>query len=366
MSRVTLRDCRLSMLPQTVGLCAGDTPQIAAFVNRAQTILIGAAPETGWWGGWQKIKLQATRCHPYFTLPRQFARAINLEVCRFPIRVQNEFFEMMDGSIGTQDWHHRATFNRLGDWCGALEGYDRGTFPTMRDIDKTNQQIQVMVTDPRDVGSRILISGLDQNGNPIYSQDGENSVLGFYMTLAQPFVNNNFIVTHIDSVQLDSFFGDVLLYQVDATTGAQVLLSRYQPGETSPSYRRYYVNQLPCGCFCHSRQSPCIAPLPLPTPIPITAMAKLDFIPVNRDTDFLVVPGSPVGMEGLIAQCKAVRYSDMDAPGSMAMKGAASSDAIRALNREIQHFMGTYQPAVVVNLFGTAKLNRALRAVRNG
>lgn len=360
MARVTLRDARLSMLPQEVGLCAADLPQIASFVNRAQSILIGASPETGWWGSWAKIKLQATRCHPYITLPRQFARVINMEVCRFPIRVQNEFFELMEESIGTQD------FNRRHNWCGALEGYDRGVFPTMRDIDSANQQLRVMITDPRDSGSRILISGLDQNGNPIYSQDGENSVLGFYMTFAQPFSNNGFIVTHIDTVQIDPIFGDVLLYQVDATTGAQVLLSSYQPGETSPGYRRYYINQLPCGCFCHTQQSPCLAAVPLPRPIPITAMAKLDYIPASRDTDFLIVPGSPVGMEALISQCRAIRFSGMDTMNALSMKGAADAYAVKCLNREIQHFMGISRPAVVFAPFGTARLDRALRAVRNG
>lgn len=357
MSRVTLRDVRLSMLPQEAGLCSGDLPQIAAFTNRAQSILIGAAPETGWWGGWARIKLQATRCHPYITLPRQFARVINMDVCRFPIRINNEFYEFMEAGVGLQGFNERA------DWCGALAGYDRGNFPTMRDIDPSNQTLQAMITDPRDAGSRILISGNDQNGNPVYSQDGENSVLGFYMTFAMPVVSNGFIVTKIDSVQLDPIFGDVLLYQVDNTTGAQVLLSRFQPGETAPSYRRYYINQLPCGCFCHTKQSPCLQPLPLPTPIPITAMAKLDYIPANRDTDFLVVPGSPVGMEGLIAQCRAIRFSGMDAANSLSFKSAASSDAIKALNRELTHFMGVSRPALNFQPFGTAKLSRVMRTV---
>lgn len=350
----------LSMLPQELGLCNADLPQIAAYVNRAQTILIGAAPETGWWGSWARVKFQASRCHPYLTLPREFARAINLDVCRFPIRIQNEFFEFMEAGIGLQD------ANKRHNWCGALEGYDRGTFPTMRDLDPANQMLQVMITDPRDAGSRILISGLDQNGNIIYSQDGQNSVLGFYMTMQSPTVSSGFVVTKIDTVQKDATFGAVLLYQVDATTGNQVLLSRYAPDETVPSYRRYFINQLPCGCFCHTPQSPCISSLPLSIGVPITAMCKLEYIPANRETDFLIVPGSPVGMEGLIAQCKAIRYSGMDAANSIGFKAAANSDAIKALNRELQHYLGVMRPAVNYAPFGTAKLNRALRAVRHG
>jgi hypothetical protein len=332
--RTTLAQVRQSRLPQAIGLCGADLPGIAAMVNQAQQQLINAGGETGWWGGWQKVAFQISQARPYITLPREFARVINLDVRRFPIRMQNEFYELLEAGVGLRG------FAECQDWCGALEGYERGVFPTMVDLTPANQLLRVYLTDPRDVGLRVLVGPcLDQNVNAVYSQDGANSVNGFYLTLDQPFTTSDFIVTGIGSIQKDATYGDVLLYQVDATTGEQVLLSRYAPDELNPGYRRYFINRLPCAGGTTGT-------------VPITAMAKLEFIPANRDTDFLIIGNIPA----LIEECKAIRYSDMDVPNAMALESKAHGKAIKYLNQELGHYLGKLQPAVNVAPWGTAKL----------
>jgi hypothetical protein len=338
------------MLPQTVGLCAEDTPGIAAYVNRAQEQLIVAGGETGWWGGWQKVVFTVTRCSPYITMPREFARIINMDVCRFPIRVQNEFYEMLEAGVGLQD------FCKCRDWCGALEGFERGVFPTMVDLTPTNQLLRVYLTDARDAGSRVLIGpALDQNGNNIYSQDGLNSVNGFYLPLESPFTTSGFIVTNIGGIQKDATYGDVLLYQVDATTGAQVLLARFKPDETNPAYRRYFIHKLPCSCNTVAAPgNPCGPALVTPGSVQVTAMAKLAFVPANRDTDFLIIGNIPA----LIEECKSIRYADMDTPNAAAMEAKSHAKAINLLNKELAHYTGKLQPAVNFAPWGTASLER--------
>lgn len=338
--RTTFAQVRQSRLPEVIGKCASDLPSIAAMVNQAQQQLINAGGETGWWGGWMKVVFTVLRSNPYITLPRQFARAINMDVGRFPIRVQNEFYEMLEAGIGLQG------FNQCPDWCGALEGYERGVWPTMVDLTASNQYLRVYITDERDISARILIGpALDQNGNGIYTQDGQNSVNGFYLSMDQPFVTSDFIVTSIGGIQKDATFGDVLLYQVDATTGTQVLLSRYAPDEITPAYRRYFINRLPCG---RNEMSA--------TTVSVTAMAKLEFIPVNRDTDFLIIGNIPA----LIEECKAIRYSEMDVTNAAALEGKAHSKAIKYLNQELTHYLGKLQPAVNFAPFGTAKLEHQM------
>lgn len=363
--RLTLGQFRQGMGPQAIGVCQGDVPTIAAYVNRAQQILINAGGESGFWGGWQKVAFQVSRCNPYITLPRQFARAINMDVCRFPIRIQNEFYEFLEAGIGLQgptrnDWEG---LGRSRDWCGALEGYERGTWPTMVHLWDKNQTLRVYITDARDVNSRILIGpAKDQNGNYIYTQDGNNPVQGFYMNFTQPFTDNGFIVTDIGGIQKDATYGDVLLYQVDATTGQQVLLSRYAPNETTPGYRRYYINRLPCACPPCIPVNPCLTPLPAEHYVPVTAMVKLEFIPANLDTDFLIIGNEPA----LIEEIKAIRYADQDAPNSPALQAKSHSAAIRLLNQELTHYLGELRPAINFAPFGTARLRRPLWAVRNG
>lgn len=350
------------MLPDAIGACSTDLPTIAKYVNRAQQMLIGCAGETGFFGGWQKVVFKVDRCFPYITLPAQFARAINMDVCRFPIRIQNEFFEFLEAGIGLQDFYRNRQW-RLGDWCGALQGFERGTHPTMVDLTNTNQLLRVYITDTRDVGKRILFTpAKDQNGNYIYSTDGFANPNGFYLTFTQPFATSSMIVTEIGGIQKDITYGDILLYQVDATTGTQVLLSRYGPTEMSPAYRRYYINRMPCGCFCHTNQSPCIQPQPVDPFVPVTAMVKLEHVPVSQLTDWMVIGNIPA----LIEECKSIRYADMDSEKAAQLSQVSHLKAVRLLNQEMTHYLGELNPAVNVAPFGTARTSRVMQAVKYG
>ena len=346
------------MGPQAIGVANNDLAQVAAYVNRAQQNLINAGGETGWWGGWQKVVFTVSKCAPYISLPRQFARVINLAVCKYPVRVNNEFYEMLEASVGLQD------FVQKPNWHGAVAGFDRGTFPTMLDVSPANQYLQVMLTDPRDAQYRMLISpAQDQNGQYIYTQDGAQSVNGFYMPLLSPSYTTPFIVTSIGGVAKDATYGDVLLYQVDATTGAQVLLARYGPDEVRPSYRRYYLNKLPWSC-CDVQvlSNPCTAPPGPPPTVQITAMAKLEFIPANRLTDWIVIGNIPA----LIEECKSIRYADMDSEKAPAMEEKCHKRAIQLLNQELVHYLGKEMPAINLAPWGTARLEKVMAAVRNG
>lgn len=366
--RTTFGQVRQSMLPRNVGACAGDIPTITAFVNRAQDQLIMAGGESGWWGGWQKVVFNVCRQNPYITLPREFARAINLDVCRTPIRIQNEFYEFLEAGPGLQDfYHHNQKTNwKCANWCGALSGYERGVWPSMVDLSPVNQKLVVVATDPRDIQSsrRILVGPCqDQNGNAIYSQDGLNPVNGFYMTLASPMTVSPMIVSSFSGIQKDITYGDVLLYQQDVTTGAQVLLSRYAPDEITPAYRRYYINRLPCGCAENpTAQSPCITPVPTIRHVQVTAMVRLEHIPVSKDTDFMVIGNIPA----LIEEVKAIKYADQEAEKSPVFEQKSHANAIRLLNEELTKYLGRQQPAVNFAPWGTAKLIRRMNTVRYG
>ena len=348
---------RQSRFPEEIGKCATDAPAIFALANHAQQILINAGGETGWFGGWARVIFTVSRCNPFISLPRAFQRAIGLDVCRTPIRVQNEFYEFLEAGVGLKGLCNQP------DWCGALEGYERGVFPTMTDVASSNQLLRVYITDPRDITKRILIGpSLDQNGNPIYTQDGNNPVNGFYLTFSQPFTTSSFIVTSIGGIQKDLTYGDVLLYQVDATTGTQVLLSRYAPDEITPAYRRYYINRLPCSCGSVVSQSPCIAPASVPSMVPVTAMAKLEFIPVMKDTDFLIIGNIPA----LIEEAKSIRFANMDNSDALKQSAFHHAKAIKLLNQELSSYLGREQPAINFAPFGTAKFRRVMSAVNNG
>lgn len=338
--RTTFRQLRLSRFPRTLGLCSNNVPEIAAAANECQQRLINDAGETGWWGGWAKVAFTASMVNPYITLPPQYARAIGFDVCRFPIRIQNEFYEELDAGIGLRGP------NNCVDRCAPKEAYDRGTFPTMIDLAGNNQLLRVYITDPADVGKRILISNArDQNGNGIYTQDGAQSVNGFYLQFEDPFVTSTFTVTSFQNISKDQTVGDIILKQVDASSGNEVTLSRYAPNEENPACRRYYLSQLPFGC-CN--------PTFTAGPVVITAMCKYEFVPVETDTDFLIIGNIPA----MIEEGQAVNYSSMETPTSMALETRHHARAVKLLNDELRHYLGENLPAINFAPYGTARLDK--------
>jgi len=346
--RRTFRDFRLSRGPQVLGDCASNISDLLNFVNEAQERLINVGGESGWWGGWTKVAFTVSRTNPFITLPPQYARIINLDVCRFPIRIQNEFYEELDAGIGLR------IPNTVSDWCGALEGFERGVVSTTFDVTPQNQFLRIYFTDPSDgqAAANVIFSGaLDQNGNAIYSQVGNAQIQGLFLTLPAPggpvtFTQSAFIVTGWNSIQKDVTNGDVLLTQVDATTGNEVSLSRFAAWETNPAYRRYYINSLPCTC-CPTTNTGI-----LPQNLTVTAMCKYEYVPVARDSDPLIISNIPA----LIEETQAIKYSSMDSPNAAGQELKHHRRAVKLLQDEMRHYLGELMPAVNFAPFGTAKL----------
>lgn len=328
--RARLSDLSQSRLPQVLGECAGNLPAIASYVNEATQRLLYQFAETGFWGAWAKVVFNVPRATPYLTLPSIFARAVNIAECRSPVRLSNEWYEFLEDGIGLQ--------SRCANACNVPGVYDRGMFSTAYDLTATNQLLRIYYTDERDIGKRVLVSGaLDQNGNGIYSQDGTSKVNGFWLTLENPFTTTAYIVTGFTAIAKDVTYGDVLLKQVDADTGAEVLLARYTPQETNPQYRRYLVSSGMCGCCCSNPNDS--------TQIQVTAMCKYEYRPVSQPSDFLLCANIPA----LKLACESIRHSEMDNPAAQQMSLLKWSQATKALNDELQHQLGD-APAITVSV----------------
>jgi hypothetical protein len=338
--RLTLNGLIGSGFAELIGECPSNLPVITRYANSCDLRLVMAGGETGWWGGWKRVQFAVSRAHPYITMARQFARIINMDVCRSPTRVNNEFYEMLEGGPGLRE-PLDATQH---DWCGNVAGYERGTVPSMVDLTGTNQYLRVYLTDPADVGKRIFVSGaIDQDGNGIYTSDGAQRVNGFFMTLASPFTTSNFIVTAFSGIQKDTTWGDVLLKQVDATTNAEVLLSRYGPDELVPVYRRYYLDRAPD--TCGNGEYP-----------QITALCKLEHIPVLRMTDYFVI-GNPEAMK---EEAQSIRASKMESGNAIQLEMKHHARAIQLLQSELRHYQGSHQIAVGYAPFGKSRMSRKM------
>ena len=331
--RATLKDVKRSRIPELLGICADDTYRLAAMVNDAQQRLMYEGKEAGWWNGWVKTRFSVTSAAPYITLPREFARVINMSVCETPIYIHNEFYEVLVGGPGPMPDEACCK-----DWCGSVAGYERGTHATQRDIDSTNQRVRVYATDQRDYGNKMLFVAKDQNGNVIYDMDGLHQAQGFYLTFLNSFTDSDFDVSEISAVVKPQTYGDILVYQVDQTTGEQVLLSRYLASETNPAYRRYYISPICTTCGSYT----------------VNAVAKMEFIPVSRDTDPLIISNIPA----LAEMCQALRGWSQEVTAGQEMADNHEKRAIKLLKREMDHYLGNQNPAVTVDRFQQASLKR--------
>lgn len=326
-----------SRIQGVLGHCTGDLPRLASYLNEGIHRLLITAGEEGFWGGWDKVVFNVSRTDPYITLPSTYARMIAMDVCRSPVRIQNEWYEVMDAGIGLQTPCTR-------NMC-SMEAFERGTVNTAYDLTATNQKIRVYLTDGRDVGKRIIFAAAkDNNGNGIYQTDGSNEILGLKLEMTVPFVTSSMIVTSFGAIAKDDTYGDVVIKQVDATTGDEVLLSRLGPREMNPAYRRYFLSGVPINC-CSD---------PTVTTVQVTAMCKFEFVTAVWPTDFLLIGNIPA----LKQICQAIRHEEIDNPTSKALAINEQRAAVRMLNQELTHYTGKKQIAVTVAPFGNARLDR--------
>ena len=347
--RLRLYDCRISRLASVIGKCQTDIPEIANYVNTAQQRLLYAAEaaDESWYGTWAEVRLNVSRAAPYITLPREIARLEAVTVCDKPIQVNNQFYEYLQFGNGRMRQH------RLNNSKKIRSVYTRNNAVLFTDLMNGPQLISVFASDNADVQGtkRMLVQGLDQNGNQVYTNDGGNTILGEFVTFKMPFVTTQNQFTTITGIQKDVTAGPVQIFQMSPSTGQQILLSTMEPGEQTTDYRRYFFDCLPCGC-CPTPNGP-ITNNNCPPP-QVDAIAKLELIPVVNDTDYLLIPN----LEAIINECQAIRFSEMDNASSKQQADYHHKAAIRLLNGQLGHYLGVNQTAVQLHVFGSAKLER--------
>jgi hypothetical protein len=339
-----LMDFMASRGPGLLGLCATDVAGCAAVVNAASERLLYAKEvgDSGWIGTWSEMQFQISQEDPFITTPFNVARIQSLNLCTYPIPLENEFFSYMRFGFGR--WPKSTC---TANTCAPLTAYDRGKFPTFSDIIPPDKKVRVVLTDAGDVGKRVLLQSLDGNDQPRYSLDGTIQVTGDFLELVAPFVDSPAIVNKVTGIMKDVTLGPVSFYELDTIAATQRLILTMQPGETTASYRRYYVGGLPKNC--------CDLPDSTADEVQLTALCQLAFVPVAVTTDWLVVPS----VEALIHEAQAMRYDGVDEPSAKQMALLHHRSAIRLLQGQSIHEQGALSPAVEFSPFGSAKLSRS-------
>lgn len=344
MFRPTLQALRASSFPAAIGLCQADISAIAAAANEAQERLLmdPMAPDEGWWGGWASMRflVQSTNGHAYITTPQDIARLIVMDVCRRPVPMRNGFYEFLEFGRGLQP-------KLRGGSCGTCatntQTFDRDSVVTLSDQTVSPAIIRFYPTDSADANRRVLVQGVDKNGMVVLGTDitTQKAIFGEYIALTVPFTDTINQYSRLTGFIKDRTLGPVTIFQVDPVTGAQTLLSSMDANEVTASYRRYLLNNLPNHC-CNQ---------PAGT-VQIDAQAKLDFVPVASDPDYLLIQSIPA----LIEEAMAIKYSRMDAAGAPQLEAKHHAKALSILNGQLDHYEGKVSAAIKVPIFGSARL----------
>ena len=347
MQRLTLGSARQSSLPSKIGLCADDISGVANAINEAQERLAldPLTPDEGWLGGWATMRftVQDHHGHAYVTTPRDVARLIVMDIGHRPTMIRNGFYEYLQFGTGLQPKpcghpsHLDCTCHR------ERQAYERDNVFTLSDLLPTPQTVRVYPVNPLDVGKRILIQGADQNGQTITSTDSrtQQTTLGEYLILQVPFVDSINQFSSITGILKDIMLGPVTIFQVDPVSGNQVSLSSMEPQEGAAHYRRYLLDGLPKDC--------CSGP---PGRIQVSAQARLEFIPVVSDPDYLFIQS----IQALIEEVQSARFSSMDTKSSAQLAASHHTRALQFLCGQLDLHQGKVNTAVRVSIFGSQPL----------
>lgn len=352
MQRLRGIDVRLSDFPTSIGLCQSDSVAVFNALNAVQQRLLYCkeAGEESWYGTWAEIAFTLSRDNPFVTLERDVARLEYVDICDRPVTVNNQFREYL--RFGNGRFPKR--FRQGNCHCFTPEVYSRNNVPTWVDIPAIPTFIQAFASNSADLNSaRVLIQGTDNNGNVIISQDGLDQVTGIFETLQSPFVQWPTQFNSISGIQKDVTVGPVSIFAVSPVDGTSTLLVTMQPQETTAWYRRYYFNSLPCNCCSVTCPNPCSPNIPACS-VAVTAIAKLEFIPVTTDTDYCLIQN----LQALVEEGMSWRYSKMDSVQSKQLEAVKHKNAVRLLNGEITHYLGMEDPAIRLDVFGSAHLER--------
>lgn len=308
--RTTVAQLKESRIPKVLGICADD-PRVLEYCNEAMERLMARGK---WVGTYQKYRIcTSDGC---LTWPRQILGIEAVSLCNIPMRIRNEWFEFLEFGTGLQ----------TPSDCG-LQLFDRGMACAFNDIAGTNKKIKVYADVTEDEDAQILLQGYDENGIWIRTEVDGEWVDGEYVDLAvSPGTLSTKKFSVLTGVQKPVTNGIIRLYEYNVDDTTQRAIAIYEPDETVPVYRRSLITGLVNSGRCCGASEDCDTKT-------VTVMAKLRFIPVAKDTDYLPI-GNLAAIKDMVQSIRKMENNLFED----AKKYEAS--AINELERELKEYLG--------------------------
>lgn len=247
-------------IARVIGTCNTDA-RIVTFINEATERLLTM---DDWVGSYGQFVFCATDC--CITLPRQIESIRAFSICDCPGVIHNDWYEFLANGPGKLSC----------DSCISNRLVQRGDgYVTHTDIIGINKKIKVQSTQAEDADARILLRGYDENNQWIRTQELGEWIDGEYVDIAVGGTLSTNIFTRLVAVIKPVTNSKVLLYTYNTDTTDLASIAEYETDEELPNYRRIMIPgiQASYGSDCEQ--------------VHLTVLAKLRFIPVSNDNDFL-------------------------------------------------------------------------------
>lgn len=338
--RPTLARAKASSIPQAVNLAACDE-RFTALLNEAQERLAAAGK---WWGTYRRIRVCVFEgC---VTWPEDVLTVEGILACGEGVPLRNEWYEFL------QEMRAPSTSD---DGCSERELLERGTAPQFRGAPSLFK-VRLYAGHASDAGKRVLVQGLDSNGQPIRTLDPTDGwVTGEYLTLVAPpaYVESSstFKGPLLTGVQKPITNTRVTATSVDAVTGAQAQIGVWSPSVTAPEYRRTFLVNRPRACedpACRDDGDGCLPAATACPGVTVDAMVRLRFIPAVADSDWLFIGSLPAIKE----EMRAIQMEEANQP---ALAEQFHQRAIRHLRQQLEANSPAERASVGVSVFGVAR-----------
>ena len=311
--KLTLGDCR-STISRVIGITAADS-RVVDYLNEATQRLLTKGK---WVGTYQRYRICVNQgC---ITWPRQIETIEALAISSSPAPIRNSWFEFYPAGPGATSLNCACSGSST-----CLSGYpglnDRMNACTFDDIIGLDKKVRVVSDIVEDAGLQILLQGYDENSKWIQTQVAGEWINGEYVDIASVAHDSTKLFTTITGVQKPITHGPVRLYELDPATGVTRALAMYESDETRPEYRRSLVTGL-----CATTSTTC-------DKTSVEVMAKLRFIPVINDADWVMLGNLPALKLEVMAILKEERNLLDEAI-------VYSAKAVELLRDELKHWMG--------------------------
>lgn len=307
---------------QVLSLCPDDA-RVFSYVNRACQRLL-------YKGKWKGTIARYRICANSGCLvwPRQIETIEAYAVCRRPGTPRTGWFEFIGSGPGVLD----------GRTCAGHNLIDREDVCSFDNVLGTGKLLAVYCDKQEAAGATITIQYNDGGGN--FVRKAYNGVMIDGERIALPpagtYAYSTFTVatSGLLRVYKDETVGIVRLYEYDPITTLLRPLGYYAPDETTPIYRASELPGLRSVGSTTIGTSTC-------TGIPVEVRAKIRFIPVSDDDDFMVISYP----EAIRLGCQAVLKEEN---GKFAEAESIFQIAQKALDEQLNHYRGSGTVAPVV------------------